>query len=168
MKKGLVAGVIVIGFLAVLFFAGSTTSKQTNSATKNEATALSAFTAPETFYDFGAISMAAGNVSYATTIKNTSAAPVTVTRLYTSCMCTTGTLEVGNKKLGPFGMPGHGGAGIVNTNEALAPGEEATLKITFDPAAHGPAGVGFIERVITVETNAGAPLELAFTATVTP
>ena len=164
-KSLLIGGAAIILIVLVFIFARPSGNSPANVANNLTPNALAAETQN---YDFGTVSMAAGNVSYATTIKNTSAAPVTITRLYTSCMCTTGTLEVGNKKLGPFGMPGHGGAGIVNTNEALAPGEEATLKITFDPAAHGPAGVGFIERVITVETNAGAPLELAFTATVTP
>ena len=36
------------------------------------------------------------------------------------------------------------------------------------PAAHGPAGIGPIDRVVTIENSAGQPLELAFSANVTP
>lgn len=67
---------------------------------------------------------------------------------------------------GPFGMPGHGA--IPTINEALEPGTEATIEVVFDPAAHGPAGVGKVNRVVTVETASGEALQLSFQATVTP
>ncbi|MBI2317113.1 MAG: hypothetical protein HYU75_08940 [Betaproteobacteria bacterium] len=63
-------------------------------------------------------------------------------------------------------MPGHGY--IPALNEPLAPNEDAMIEIVFDPAAHGPAGVGPIERVVTIENNAAPPLELALSAVVTP
>lgn len=81
-------------------------------------------------------------------------------------MCTTATLMMGGKQFGPYGMPGHGF--IPKINETMDAGEEATVEVVFDPAAHGPAGVGRIERGITIENNAGRPLELGFTALVTP
>lgn len=162
---------LIIGSLAVIFIIGILVfARPSDNAPANiiDNLAPSALAAETQNYDFGTVSMAKGLVSYKTTIKNTGAAPVTLTRLYTSCMCTTGMLEVGNKKLGPFGMPGHGGIGIIKANEMLAPGEEAVLEVTFDPAAHGPAGIGHIERVVTIETDSGTPLEVAFAATVTP
>jgi hypothetical protein len=69
-------------------------------------------------------------------------------------------------KKGPFGMIGH--AAIPAIAETLVPGGRARVEIVFDPAAHGPAGVGRIERAIMAETNAGKPLELGFVAMVTP
>src|SRR3989338_1285615 len=45
---------------------------------------------------------------------------------------------------------------------------EATLEVVFDPAAHGPAGVGRIERVVYVEHSAGDLLEFQISAMVTP
>jgi len=81
-------------------------------------------------------------------------------------MCTTASLIKNNKAFGPYGMQGHGF--IPKINEVMNPGEEATVDVVFDPAAHGPAGVGRIERIATIENNAGKPLELGFTATVTP
>lgn len=117
-------------------------------------------------YDFGAISMAAGKVKHQFKIKNTSGEAVTIGKMYTSCMCTTATLMKGRKRFGPVGMPGHGA--IPKINETINPGEEAIVEVVFDPAAHGPAGVGRIQRVVTLENNAGRPVELSFTAMVTP
>jgi len=117
-------------------------------------------------YDFGSISMAAGKVSRRFTIKNTGSEAVVINKMYTSCMCTTATLITTDGQFGPVGMPGHGA--IPSINLTIDPNEEAVVDVVFDPAAHGPAGVGRIQRVVTLENNAGAPVELQFSATVTP
>jgi len=117
-------------------------------------------------YDFGTISMAKGDVKHVFKIKNTGTETVVINKIYTSCMCTTATIDTGDKKFGPYGMPGHGF--IPKINEALNPEEEADVEVVFDPKAHGPAGVGRIERAVRIENNAGEPLELIFSAIVTP
>jgi hypothetical protein len=82
-------------------------------------------------------------------------------------MCTTATLTTSSGRLyGPFGMPGHGF--VPPTNAPLSPGQEASVRIVFDPAAHGPAGVGRVERVVTLEAPNARPLELRFVALVKP
>ena len=110
--------------------------------------------------------MAAGKVSHTFKIKNTSEEAVMVNKMYTSCMCTTAILSISGKQFGPYGMPGHGA--IPKINQTISPGEEADVEVVFDPAAHGPAGVGRIQRTITVENNAGGPVELLLVAVVTP
>ncbi|OGL90578.1 hypothetical protein A3J36_03630 [Candidatus Uhrbacteria bacterium RIFCSPLOWO2_02_FULL_54_37] len=130
------------------------------------ATAVSALTALETFYDFGTISMAAGKVSYEFKLKNEGSDSAVVSKLYTSCMCTTVELTVGGRREGPFGMPGHGI--VPSINVPIGAGEEAVLKVTFDPAAHGPAGVGPIQRQVTVEQKGRTPVVVGFRAMVTP
>ena len=117
-------------------------------------------------YDFGEVSMAKGNVTHSFKIKNTGEETVTIDKMYTSCMCTTAALMMGGKTWGPYGMPGH--ASIPKIGEMLNPGEEAEVETIFDPAAHGPAGVGRIERQVIVENSAGVPLELKFSAVVIP
>ena len=117
-------------------------------------------------YDFGTISMAAGKVSHLFKIKNTSSETVTIDKMYTSCMCTTATLVAAGKQFGPYGMPGH--SAIPTIGQSVSPNEEAIVEVIFDPAAHGPAGVGQIQRVVTIENNAGEPVELQFVAVVTP
>ena len=130
-------------------------------------TAGGVLTAAETSFDFGAISMAKGKVTHAFEIVNSSDASVTITKIYTSCMCTEAILAIDGRRRGPFGMPGHGGF-VPGIRETLAPGARALVETTFDPAAHGPAGVGAITRAVTVETGRAAPLQLMFSAVVTP
>ncbi len=117
-------------------------------------------------YNFGTISMAAGSVTHQFKIKNTGNEAVNIGKMYTSCMCTTALLIAGGKQFGPYGMPGHGF--IPAIDQSINSGEEAIVEVVFDPAAHGPAGVGRIQRVVTMENNAGKPIEFQFTATVTP
>lgn len=118
------------------------------------------------FFNFGRISMAAGKVSHPYSIRNTGTEPLTITKMFTSCMCTTATLVTRSTQKGPFGMPGHGW--LPSVNETLAPGETAQVEAVFDPAAHGPAGVGPTDRTVTVVNDAGLALELRFNALVTP
>lgn len=125
-----------------------------------------AIIASESSFDFGSISMAKGNVSHNFKIKNTGTGTAIINKIYTSCMCTVARLEVGGEKWGPFGMPGHGL--VPNLKIKLSPGEEANVEAVFDPAAHGPSGVGSIERAVILENDSGNPLELQFTAMVTP
>lgn len=123
-------------------------------------------TVDETSFDFGTISMKAGTVEHSYTFRNASDAPVKIGRVYTSCMCTEATLTTPEGEMGPFGMPGHGF--VPPANRVLQPGEEAEIKAVFDPAAHGPSGVGRVDRVVYVETNSGDVLEFEFTVNVRP
>jgi len=117
-------------------------------------------------FDFGTISMASGKVTHRYTIKNLASEPVVLHKLYTSCMCTTAALMQGGQTSEAFGMPGH--TPIPAIDAAIKPGEEVLINVVFDPAAHGPAGVGPIARVVTLENDAGEPVELEFSAIVTP
>ncbi len=162
---------IAISIIAIGF--GIYRSQQKAAATPNAAPQVQAAVQPGTlvsarpFHDFGTISMAAGNVATTYRIKNEGAEPLTLDRIYTSCMCTNATLITANgRKQGPFGMPGHGPLKAVKAQ--LAPGEVALLEVVFDPAAHGPSGIGRIERVVTVNAKGAPPLELGMLAMVRP
>ena len=120
----------------------------------------------EQSYDFGKISMAKGNVSHAFEVKNNSSEPLKIEKIYTSCMCTTALLAIGDELSGPFGMPGHGM--IPPVKKTLSPGATASLEVIFDPQAHGPAGLGKVERIVYVETGDGEVQEFKFTAEVAP
>ncbi|MBI4205493.1 MAG: DUF1573 domain-containing protein [Betaproteobacteria bacterium] len=121
---------------------------------------------PAPFFDFGNISMAAGTVSHRFSIRNTGDSAVTINKMYTSCMCTVATLITPAGRKGPFGMPGHGV--IPAIFETIPPGGSAQVDVVFDPAAHGPAGVGPTDRVVTIRSNESPPLALRFTAMVKP
>ncbi|MDO8487912.1 MAG: DUF1573 domain-containing protein [bacterium] len=131
------------------------------------ATSVGKLTATEQAYDFGTVSMAKGLVSHKFNITNSDTVSATVTKLFTSCMCTKAGLEVNGQKWGPFGMPGHNGA-IPSIAAEIPSGQTGTIEAIFDPAAHGPAGIGQIDRTITLEQNGQPPLELTIRALVTP
>lgn len=161
-SKIIVSIVSIAAFVALVWFAGSASTP----ANERRAQAGSALAAPETSYDFGTISMAGGLVRHTFTIRNSQGEPFRVGKVYTSCMCTTALLSLRGRQFGPYGMPGHGGIGDIGAE--LAPEETASVEVVFDPAAHGPAGVGKIERVAVVENTDGVPFELHFSAVVTP
>lgn len=123
-------------------------------------------TALRTKFNFGSISMAAGKVTHRYAISSAGTEPISVHKIYTSCMCTTAALVKNGKASEAFGMPGH--TPIPAIDVPLEGKDRAFIEVIFDPAAHGPAGVGPIERVVTIENSAGQPLELQFAALVTP
>jgi len=181
LNRNLALGAVAIAVaLAIAVIAAKPGSGSATSTIPAPATALpAAATAPaaaipaagglrarETAFDFGSISMAAGKVTHRYWFKNDSADSVLIRRIYTSCMCTTATLVKGMKVINSYGMPGHGP--LPEVNESLKPGEAAYIDAVFDPAAHGPAGLGPTQRVVTIESDAGQPVELHFAANVRP
>ncbi|MBI2452763.1 MAG: DUF1573 domain-containing protein [Parcubacteria group bacterium] len=159
---GIVITVLVLGGLVWIARPNSQSATATLSTSNNGTLAVE----ETNNYDFGTISMAAGKVNHAFKIRNTGTEPVVIGKMYTSCMCTTASLLIDGKQFGPYGMLGHGF--VPKIGQTINPGEEATVEAVFDPAAHGPAGVGRIQRAITIEHNAGQPVELLFDAIVTP
>ena len=145
-----------------------------NGAAKPQAAAFSqAVAAPagslvsfRPFVDLGTVSMAGGKVPFRYMIRNAGGETLTINRVYTSCMCTEAFLVTPKERSGPFGMPGHGLPRAVKA--PLAPGESAAVEVLFDPAAHGPSGLGRIDRVVTLESKEAPPLELRMTAMVKP
>lgn len=166
----IVAAVVITLGLAIAIIAAKpgTAPRPAASAASpsNVIRAAGPLTARETSFDFGSVSMAAGNVSHRYWFRNEGTTPVLLRRIYTSCMCTTATLVKGARIINRYGMPGHGP--LPSVNETLAPGEAAYVEAIFDPAAHGPAGLGRTERVVTIESDSGRPLELRFSADVRP
>ena len=161
----MIKNIVIIG-IVILFMAGIIWIARPKPQSESAGLPPETLVIEKESFDFGEISMAAGNVSHAFKIKNSGSEPITVKKLYTSCMCTTASLMFGSKKFGPYGMAGHGF--IPEINKTIDPGEEAAIEAVFDPAAHGPAGVGLIERAITIENSAGGPVQLNFSAFVKP
>jgi hypothetical protein len=165
MNKNIIVGIIVgaVIFAGIVWIARPDGKDTGATALQNSNGVLNA---KEQSFDFGSISMAAGKVTHSFVLKNTGTDFVNISKMYTSCMCTTSVLQKGDKKFGPYGMPGHGF--VPKMNAVIDPGEEVSVDVTFDPAAHGPAGVGKIDRVVILENNAGENIELQISANVTP
>lgn len=181
-RKILVAGVAVAAAIGVAVLAASPVFRpapQTVAGSPVGSAVGSAVAAPsasvasrpplgarEKWFEFGAISMAAGKVSHRYWIRNESTAPLEIKRIYTSCMCTTASFVKSARQVGTYGMPGHGP--LPPVNETLAPDEAAYIDVVFDPAAHGPSGLGRTERMVTIEHAGGTALKLGFSADVRP
>ena len=123
--------------------------------------------ASETLYDFGTISMKNGDVTKEFVVVNSLSEDIKVETIVTSCMCTRAymVLQDGEVK-GPFGMPGMGY--VPPANEVIEAGGTRVIRVVYDPNAHGPAGVGRIDRFVTLTSDKGETLKLEIRALVTP
>lgn len=167
-KTTIIVLIICLVFLGLLMWGYGKNNKTTalvqsisSSATK------SALIATDVFYDFGTISMKNGDVSKDFIFTNSTDKDILVRGVETSCMCTLALLvgSDGSSK-GPFGMAGMGG--LTTTNETLKAGESRTLRVIYNPNAHGPAGVGRINRFVTVTDSSGGKLRFEIKALVQP
>lgn len=162
----IIVGIIIVLVIVGFIIAGAKSDDSSGPSGSSTYSASSISTVNGTF-DFGTISMKDGNVTHAFELKNEGAEAVKIEKVYTSCMCTTASIiDASGKEHGAFGMQGHGSPSKADIE--VGAGESVTLEAVFDPAAHGPSGVGMVERSIYVETNsAKSPkLELTFRATV--
>ena len=156
---------IVIYGAIILFLAGIVWLAVTDKDNSISAYSLGMLTAQEQSFDFGVIQMEGGNVIHQFELKNESEDSVTIEKVFTSCMCTTAKVHDNNgDEHGIFGMHG-----VQQTNIKVGIGESVMIEAIFDPAAHGPAGVGLAQRSIYLETNSAASpkIELRFEAVVT-
>ncbi len=166
MTKYIIAIIGAGAILTLAFVFGSPKSTEEVVVPENNS-AASVLSLPEKSFDFGKISMKEGTVSHIFTISNTADSAVEIKNISTSCMCTEAFLINGEKREGPFGMPGHGG-GATRVSAQIPAGESRDIEAVFDPAAHGPAGVGRISRAIFIEDKEGRVETLEISATVTP
>lgn len=100
-------------------------------------------------YDTGTVSMADGLVKHTYKIKSIGEGSLEIKKIWTSCMCTTARLRVGDSLSSEFGMHSNS----LFWSKKIAPGETGYLEVAFDPAFHGPSGTGPISRAIYVSTN---------------
>jgi hypothetical protein len=158
--------IIILGMAGLLWWGRS--AQRPVSANPNSSDSANALKSLENSYDFGRISMAEGLVEKTFEISNPTSQDVTLEGITTSCMCTVAYLEMANGgEKGPFGMIGHGGL-VPKVNEVIKAGESRRVRVVFDPNAHGPAGIGIINRVVMLEDNLGRVLEFQIKAVVTP
>ncbi len=170
-KNRITIFIAVIAIFLIGLFVYAKPDKNENKKINVDASQVStssALKATETFYDFGAISMKNGNVSKIFKVSNSSNEDINLEKLTTSCMCTVAyIIKPDGGRKGPFGMPGHGGA-ISKANEIIKAGETRDIEVVYDPNAHGPAGVGMIDRFIYLEDANNNKLQFEIKANVTP
>ena len=164
-SKTIVSILIVILGIAGLVWWGRSAQNRV-SANPNSNLSANALQALETLYDFGTISMRNGLVDHVFKVTNSSDKDIYVKKISTSCMCTSAYIESANGKKGPFGMEGMNY--VPPANETIKAGESRDIRVVYDPNAHGPAGVGAIDRVIYLTDASGSTLQFEIRAIVTP
>lgn len=99
-------------------------------------------------FDWGTIDINDGIVTKNFSIKNTGSSDLKLYNVKTSCMCTTAQLKTPQTISKKYQMH-ENSSDIIE----VRPGDMAELFVEFDPAFHGPSGVGPISRTITISTN---------------
>ena len=166
--KTLIISALTILSIAGLFAWGNVAkSTSASRGTYGSNTQKSVLVAPSVFHDFGTISMKNGNVTKEFTVTNPTGQAVVLETVLTSCMCTTAFLvQADGSTKGPFSMPGMGY--VPPANETIPSGESRIVRVIYDPNAHGPAGVGRIDRFVTLNDASGGTLVYEIKANVTP
>lgn len=115
-------------------------------------------------YDLGEVPINGGIVTRGYEVKNTSGGEIELLKITTSCMCTTANVKVGETETRFFGMEMAGDKNPF-VNHKIKNGETAKITVRFDPAAHGPEGVGPFDRIVWLYFDNGMK-ELTFSGTV--
>lgn len=100
-------------------------------------------------YDSGTVSMAEGLVKKTYEVQNKGNGDLKISRIWTSCHCTTAILKAGDKTSPEFGMSNNSAF----WSQKIAPGETGYLEVIFDPTFHGSHGTGPVARVVYLSTN---------------
>lgn len=104
--------------------------------------------------DIGQVKYGGGIVTREYKIKNTTGNTIKLRKIVTSCMCTKARVKIGDKNTRFFSMEMNGDLNPLISYDLKA-GETAKVEFNFDPAAHGPAGIGLIDRVVTLSFDTG-------------
>ncbi len=111
-------------------------------------------------YDLGDMPIGGGIVTREYEIKNTSDRDIELIKIVTSCMCTRAGVKAESGETKFFAME-MGGDKNPFISLKIKKGETAKAIIRFDPAAHGPAGAGPIDRTVSLYFDSGIK-ELTF------
>lgn len=152
--------IMVISTIALLFGGIFFLTKTANTPQITASTKAKAYVSDPTSFDWGTVPMSKGNVTKAFAIKNTGTDTLKLFNVKTSCHCTKAYVTVNGTDSPSFGM-----SDLSSWVGEVPAGKEAKLTAVFDPAYHGPQGVGPINRFVSVETNDKANSKLTFTLT---
>jgi len=157
-KKVIIMSVVltIVLLFGGVFFLTKTTATPQISASQN----AKAYVIDATSFDWGNIPMYKGLAIKSFTIKNSGTDILKIFNIKTSCHCTKAYATINGVDSSRFGM-----SDLSSWIGEVAPGKEAKITAEFDPAYHGPTGVGPINRFVSVETNDKSNTKLTFTLT---
>lgn len=149
----IVGTVVLIGGLAFVMTKNSGGSGAKDAlVSASEASGLEA--SPSGSINLGQVAYGGGIVSKTFEVKNVSGKPMKLRKITTSCMCTTAKVKIGSHETKFYGMEMSGDLNPLVDLGFPADGV-ATVTFDFDPAAHGPQGLGLFDRVVTLYFDAG-------------
>lgn len=103
-------------------------------------------------YDLGEVSQTEGIVSTDFEFSNQGKSDLVINKLSSSCGCTSGAI-VYRDEVGPqFTMEGHGQENPKNWQVAISPGDNAIMRVYYDPSVH-PDLEGAVTRTVSVFSN---------------
>lgn len=140
-------GLIAISLVIVIVMALKRESGEATNANSQPLGQVAGMQISPESYSLGEVPLNGGIVTKEYELKNDTNSPMVLQKIVTSCMCTEAQAIVGNKQSRFFGME-HPGDRNPNLNYEINPGESAKVVVNFDPAAHGPQGVGPFDRVV--------------------
>lgn len=151
------AALIALGVIVGLAFFVSTKGAKEKTLVTSEVQGIEA---TPTYYDLGDIPIKGGVVTKEYEIKNTSGKDMELIKIVTSCMCTSASVKVGDTETRFFAME-MGGDKNPLISVKLKKDEVGKVTVRFDPAAHGPEGVGPFDRIVWLYFDSGMK-ELTF------
>ena len=102
-------------------------------------------------HNWGDINIKGGDVEHVFTLKNSSNEPLVIKTASTSCMCTSAYIDIPGESNSPtFSMNNN----PPNWGRVVPAGSSFTVKVVFDPLAHGPDAIGPIQRSVYIVTSA--------------
>ena len=125
-----------------VFVLSSTTNNAPQAGSSKDA---KAYTIEPTSFDLGNIPINGGNVTKTFTIKNTGTGALKLFNVKTSCHCTKARVTIAGNDSPDFGM-----SDVSSWVGKVPSGKEAKLTVIFDPAFHGPQGIGPFNRFVLV------------------
>lgn len=136
--------ILMIGGLFVLSLSTKNSGKEIVSYRKTEEVRPKAVL-PETETDLGTISVKQ-EVSKDFVVRNTGGKPLQISKINSSCNCTTARFIYNGQESAEFGMHNPG-----QEIYEIAPGTEATIKVIYRP--YVMPVYGFVSREVYAETN---------------
>lgn len=138
---------LITGLLAsIAVFAGCSNIQNGDLSLSDKTNSGKISPSQELSYDWQDIDIAGGDVNRKFSFKNSGDTDLILKGASTSCMCTTATFTLPSGEVSPkFGMHGN-----QKWAYAIKPGESFSVDVVFDPMAHGPNGVGPIQRSVYI------------------
>lgn len=158
-----IIGAFIFTLLVVIGFAFLVSSKENKTSVLSEAAAEGIMANPSD-YQLGEVFINGGIVTKEYEVKNETGEEIELLKIATSCMCTTANAKAGAEETRFFGMEMVGDKNPLLSLK-VKNGESAKVSVRFDPAAHGPEGVGPFDRIVWLYFSNGVK-ELTFSGNV--